>query len=303
MVGLFIHMGDGIMKDPKTIDQQVQILINRGLIINNIELAKEFLNQVNYYRFSGYLKLFSNNDIFDINTSLEDIIEIYDFDCELRKILYSFLGYIEVLIKTQLALNLSLNINAIFYLDKNNFLDEDRFNSLQNDLNDSITRKYSKEPFIKHFQGDYLPIWVLVEIMSFGNISMMYANLIDSNKDLVCKSYLNINKIYLKNYLYVLSNLRNSCAHHTRIYGKEFELAPKISNKDKKILMANNITVSNSNHKLFIYIFIMVKLLKNSTQINMLMSELKALFNRYSNIEIEKIGFVSNWENILNSIK
>ena len=70
-----------------------------------------------------------------------------------------------------------------------------------NDLNDSITRKYSKEPFIKHFQGDYLPIWVLVEIMSFGNISMMYANLIDSNKDLVCKSYLNINKIYLKNYL------------------------------------------------------------------------------------------------------
>ena len=291
------------MKDPKTIDQQVQILINRGLIINNIELAKEFLNQVNYYRFSGYLKLFSTNDIFDINTSLEDIIEIYNFDCELRKILYSFLGYIEVLIKTQLALNLSLNINAIFYLDKNNFLDEDRFNSLQNDLNDSITRKYSKKPFIKHFQGDYLPIWVLVEIMSFGNISMMYANLIDSNKDLVCKSYLNINKIYLKNYLYVLSNLRNSCAHHARIYGKEFELAPKISNKDKKILMSNNITVSNSNHKLFIYIFIMVKLIKDSSQINMLMSELKALFNRYSNIEIEKIGFVNNWENILNSIK
>jgi abortive infection bacteriophage resistance protein len=295
--------GDGIMKDPKTIDQQVQILINRGLIINNIELAKEFLNQVNYYRFSGYLKLFYTNDIFDINTSLEDIIEIYNFDCELRKILYSFLGYIEVLIKTQLALHLSLNINAIFYLDKNNFLDEDRFNSLQNDLNDSITRKYSKEPFIKHFQGDYLPIWVLVEIMSFGNISMMYANLIDSNKDLVCKSYLNINKIYLKNYLYVLSNLRNSCAHHARIYGKEFELAPKISNKDKKILMSNNITVSNSNHKLFIYIFIMVKLIKDSSQINMLISELKALFNRYSNIEIEKIGFVNNWENILNSIK
>ena len=39
----YSHGGDGIMKDPKTIDQQVQILINRGLIINNIELAKEFL--------------------------------------------------------------------------------------------------------------------------------------------------------------------------------------------------------------------------------------------------------------------
>ena len=291
------------MKDPKTIEQQVQILIDRGLIVSDIELVKDFLNQVNYYRFSGYLKLFSVNDIINENTTFENIVEVYNFDCELRKLLYIYLGYIEVLIKTQLALNLSLNIDAIFYLDKNNFLDEDRFNTLQNDINDSITRKYSKEPFIKHFQGDYLPIWVLVEIMSFGNISMMYANLIDTNKDLICKGYLNINKYYLKNYLYVLSNLRNLCAHQGRIYGKEFELAPKISNKDKKMLMANNINVSNSNHKLFIYIFIMIKLIKNNNQKDMMISELKTLFNRYSNINIEKIGFVNNWENILNSIK
>lgn len=291
------------MKDPKTIEQQVQILIDRGLIVDDIEFAKDFLNQVNYYRFSGYLKLFSTNDIFDINTSLEDIIEIYNFDCELRKILYSYLGYIEVLIKTQLALNLSLNISSIFYLDKNNFMDEDRFNSLQKDINDSITRKYSKELFIKHFQGDYLPIWVLVEIMSFGNISMMYANLIDSNKDLVCKGYLNTNKAYLKNYLYVLSNLRNACAHQGRIYGKDFELAPKVSSKDKKILLTNRINVSNSNHKLFIYIFVMLKLIKDDTLKEKMINELKLLFSKYSNVDIDKIGFVNNWESILNSIK
>ena len=125
------------MKDPKTIDQQVQILIDRGLIVSDIEIAKEFLNQVNYYRFSGYLKLFSANDKFNENTTFENIVEVYNFDCELRKLLYIYLGYIEVLIKTQLALNLSLNIDAIFYLNKNNFLDEDRFDRLQNDINDS----------------------------------------------------------------------------------------------------------------------------------------------------------------------
>lgn len=243
------------MKDPKTIDQQVKILIDRGLIVNDIELVKKFLNQINYYRFGGYLKLFLVNDVFETNTVFEKLVEIYNFDYELRKLLFSFLGYIEVLIKTQLALELSLNISAICYIDKKNFLDEDRFNSLQDNINDSITKKYSKEPFIKHFQGDYLPLWVLVEIMSFGNISMMYANLTDSNKDLICKGYLNINKNYLKNYLYVLSNLRNVCAHQGRIYGKEFELAPKISNKDKSMLTFNNINVSNSNHKLFIFLY------------------------------------------------
>ena len=291
------------MKDPKTIDQQVKILIDRGLIVNDIELVKKFLNQINYYRFSGYLKLFLVNDVFETNTVFEKLVEIYNFDYKLRKLLFSFLGYIEVLIKTQLALELSLNISAICYIDKKNFLDEDRFNSLQDNINDSITKKYSKEPFIKHFQGDYLPLWVLVEIMSFGNISMMYANLTDSNKDLICKGYLNINKNYLKNYLYVLSNLRNVCAHQGRIYGKEFELAPKISNKDKSMLTFNNINVSNSNHKLFIYIFILIKLIKDDSEKEKIIDELKLLFNKYPNIDIDKIGFVYNWEDILNSIK
>ena len=291
------------MKDPKTIDQQVKILIDRGLIVNDIELVRKFLNQINYYRFSGYLKLFLVNDVFETNTVFEKLVEIYNFDYELRKLLFSFLGYIEVLIKTQLALELSLNISAICYIDKKNFLDEDRFNSLQDNINDSITKKYSKEPFIKHFQGDYLPLWVLVEIMSFGNISMMYANLTDSNKDLICKGYLNINKNYLKNYLYVLSNLRNVCAHQGRIYGKEFELAPKISNKDKSMLTFNNINVSNSNHKLFIYIFILIKLIKDDSEKEKIIDELKLLFNKYPNIDIDKIGFVYNWEDILNSIK
>lgn len=70
------------MKDSKTIEQQVEILVNRGLIINNTERAKEFLNQVNYYRVSGYLKLFSVNDVFNINTTFESIVQVYNFDWE-----------------------------------------------------------------------------------------------------------------------------------------------------------------------------------------------------------------------------
>ena len=139
--------------------------------------------------------------------------------------------------------------------------------------------------------------------MSFGSISMMYSNLTDNNKDYICKGYLTINREYLKNYLYVLSNLRNSCAHQGRIFGKEFELAPKISKKDKCFLSNYNITTTNSNHKLFIYIFIMIKLIKNNDQKCTMINELKSLFKRFPDIDIKKIGFVKNWEYILNSIK
>lgn len=60
------------------------------------------MNQVNYYRFSGHLKLFSVNDVFNINTTFESIVPVYNFDCELRKVLNSFLGYVEIMIKTHL---------------------------------------------------------------------------------------------------------------------------------------------------------------------------------------------------------
>ena len=84
------------MKDPKTIEEQVQILIDRGLEITDLEMAKEFLNQVNYYKFSGYLKLFSKNDVFNETTTFEEISIIYNFDCELRGLINSFLNYIEI---------------------------------------------------------------------------------------------------------------------------------------------------------------------------------------------------------------
>ncbi len=47
----------------------------------------------------------------------------------------------------------------------------------------------------------------------------------------------------------------------------------------------------------------MIKLIKDDNQKYIIINELKTLFNKYSNIDIEKIGFVNNWKNILNSIK
>lgn len=170
--GPFCHIRGTYSEDSKTIEQQVEILVNRGLIINNLERAKEFLNQVNYYRFSGHLKLFSVNDVFNTNTTFESIVQVYNFDCELRKVLNSFLGYVEIMIKTQLAYNLSVNINATCYLNKNNFLDEDRFNSLQEDIKDSITRRYFREVFVQHFNDDYLPIInVKLNILNFVHVT------------------------------------------------------------------------------------------------------------------------------------
>ena len=41
------------MKKPTTYDEQIQLLKNRGLIIENEEKAKNILSNLNYYSFTG----------------------------------------------------------------------------------------------------------------------------------------------------------------------------------------------------------------------------------------------------------
>lgn len=86
-------------KDFKTIDEQIEILKSRSLHIENEELAKEFLLYNNYYRVSGYSLTLRNHDKFFENATFQNIIDIYNFDYELRHVLLKYLEKIEVKIK------------------------------------------------------------------------------------------------------------------------------------------------------------------------------------------------------------
>lgn len=183
--------------------------------------------QVNYYRFSGYAKLFCKNDIFINGVTFDSIKNVYEFDKELKSIILKYIFYIEVLVKTQIAYVLSLKIGNLFYKDINCFNSIEHFNELGDVINKKMDR-FKSEKFIQHYEKDKIPIWVLVEILSFSDISMLFSNLKSEYQKLIATGYLNTNAAYLKSYLYSLTTIRNSCAHDTRIYGKYFERNPKI---------------------------------------------------------------------------
>ena len=69
-------------KDFKTIDEQLEILRSRGLIIDDENIAKDFLLYNNYYRISGYSLTLRKNNIFSKSASFQNIIDIYNFDHE-----------------------------------------------------------------------------------------------------------------------------------------------------------------------------------------------------------------------------
>ena len=84
----------------KSLDEQLQILKDRELTIINEEKAKLFLLNNNYYRISGYSLTLRNHDVFYNSACFQNIIDIYNFDYELRHILLKYIEVVEVRIKS-----------------------------------------------------------------------------------------------------------------------------------------------------------------------------------------------------------
>ena len=93
-------------KEFKTIEEQIEILRSRGLSIQDDEQTKQFLLYHNYYRISGYSLTLRRNDVFYPNSSMQNVMDIYAFDHEMRHLLLKYIEIIEVKVKSVYAYEL-----------------------------------------------------------------------------------------------------------------------------------------------------------------------------------------------------
>ncbi|MEG1132641.1 MAG: Abi family protein [Romboutsia sp.] len=282
------------LKDPKSFDEQIEILQSRGLIITDKENAKFVLSNLNYYRFSAYLLHAKNdNNTYKENTQFDDIYNIYLFDKKLRNILISLLESIEISFRTYIAYTLATKHGSKGYLDSENFKEEIYFNKFIETLSIEKTNHKNKA-FIKHHNNKYhgeLPIWVAVEIISFGSLSKLYSNMIPEDTTFLKQNLCSVNPRLIGTWLHSLSHLRNLCAHYGRIYNANLPNIT-IQNSDKKY---------NPNvKKVFAYILAIKKLIADTDTWNNAFIQLQCLFNDYKGcIDLDLLGFPEDWVNIL----
>ena len=210
-------------KEHKTFEEQIKLLKQRGLIISNEKYVLTKLQHINYYRWSAYFLPFQypknseNKNKFLPNTTFEDIIKLYYFDTELRKIIFESIEVIEIYLRTQIAYYHSKSYDAFGYLDIKNLREnkQTEFDELHRDILKEKER--SKEVFIKHFIDKYktndLPIWTVVEIISFGSLSKLFMILQEKEQSEVIACMGGINKVVFFKWFKALSSVRNACAH------------------------------------------------------------------------------------------
>lgn len=222
-------------KQPISLADQMAILKNRGLLFDDEQAAIEFLKIISYFRLANYwrpLECDKANHVFKPNSKFENVITLYNFDKELRSLLFSAIQSIEIALRTKTIQTISSNYGAFWFADVSLFSNTAIYVKCLANIKNELKR--SKEDFlIEHFakydNPPYPPAWKTLEVSSFGTLSKLYCNLSDNNlKKQIAKELGLPQHIYLESWIKSLSVLRNCIAHHARIWNRKYPWKPQL---------------------------------------------------------------------------
>lgn len=289
------------LKNPLPLEQQVQLMIDRGLFIQDTNEAIRWLAETNYYRVRGYWLTLERNGRFIPGTTLNNIQEIYALDSELRQWLWNAITPIEIKARTALAYHLSMAHGPMAYTDPNLFENQSAHSKSMRQIHEECTRAlHNRVPCVQHNMEKYgvLPLWAAVEIMTMGTTSRLYGNLSDnaayrdgiSVKDAIAVDF-GTNPHYLKSWLQHLTYIRNLCGHHSRVYNRTLTTRAKMLRADSRY----------SSQKIFQTILVIKRLYEKSWS-NQWQSHVKSLINiinAHKGVDLHPMGFPQNWESII----
>lgn len=137
---------------------------------------------------------------------------------------------------------------SLGYLNEDNFCSCTRnkntsdHSMIINELNKEISRN-KNTPFVAHHLDNYegqFPIWIAVELFSFGRLSKLFSIMKDDDKKEVSNFY-EINPYYLTNWIKSLVEVRNICAHYGRLYHMSLKHTPRLFKENRHFINKINL--------------------------------------------------------------
>lgn len=300
----------------KTLDEQIEIMKSKGLIISDVDKAKGILFRENYFFLNGYrqLLMYPGEKKFIKGSTFDELYGIFIFDRRIRNIFFKYILIVENNIKSIISYCLSkkYGYREKDYLRDDNFVDDPNKIKQVHDVISKMKRQIringAQHKATAHYVSNYgyIPLWVLVKVLSFGIVAELYGILKDEDKETISNIY-NIDSNTLLIYLSLLANFRNICAHEDIFY--EHRTGRKIpDNKYHKLLdiEMNEDGYIFGKNDLYALILIMKFMLSDGEfrdlihEISYELDILNGKVNSVSIVEILKmIGFPINWTDIL----
>lgn len=254
---------------------------SEGSKVIKILRCENYYNVINGYKDLFVDKNSTNKEVFVKGTTFEEVYSLFCFDRNLRNIFLKYLLKVENKFKTIVSDTFSENYGNDNYLVLDNFdmkpntspknlsiisgknnldlsnpkdkaeaikIAESQRISSVTELFGTIQKEISKQlskhnNSITHYMTKYgyVPLWVLVNILTFGKISDFYFNMKEADKNKIGKE-LNINYRELHKAVESLALARNYCAHGNRFFDIRFK-------KSLRFGLYNNLDINSSNFK------------------------------------------------------
>lgn len=281
-----------------TIDEQIDLLKNRGLSVKDDNKAKEYLLDIGYYRLGFYWFYFQNSQDhnFNQNIDIEDIIKLYYLDIDLKNILSKYLYRIEVHFRTQVVYYVSNRYkdSPTWFIDKK--IIKEKTISAFKPIYDTLKQKNKTilNHHNKYINDKFAPAWKTFEFLTFGQVYKFYQSIQDENlKNEIANIYGLRDFSLLENYLKSIVNIRNICSHSGILFDYNQPVGIKrIPNKKYRFKNRNQ---ANLNASIRLILYILSKVSQNradelETKIKDVINKSKAN-NVLNNIIETKIGF------------
>ena len=217
----------------KSLDEQIEILKSKGLIVEDETTAKEILLRENYFFINGYRHLLMNSyadKTFVVGSTFRELYGIFLFDRSFRTILFKNLLIIENQLKSVISYQLSkkYGYRDKEYLSPKNFTNDKSKSRRVKDVIEKMKRQIrlngTHHLATIHYMNNYgyIPLWVLVKVLSFGIVCELYLILKQEDKIAIAEIF-GTTTYELENFLPILANYRNLCAHEDIVYEHKTE--------------------------------------------------------------------------------
>lgn len=280
---------------------QIALLESRGLIVDNKARAEHYLKHISYYRLSAYALPFQvTKDIFNKGVAFDDILNLYLFDRELRLIVLDAIERIEVAIRTQIIYQLSHKYGSHWQDNSGIFLPPsvrgqntiDVFGDIQKAIADHCKSK-NPEVFIQHYLQKYTqpptpPSWMCVELFTLGQLSRLFTALNHNSDKAGIANYFGLHHRLFHSWIHALNYGRNLCAHHSRLWNRDFAIQPEIPYKSLPLPWID--LSFNNNRRCFYFLCVVKYFLQTINPGGHFKDKVEALVNAYPNVPIQLLG-------------
>lgn len=315
-------------------NQQMRILRNRNLEVKSND--KRALEQIGYYALiNGYKWPFLRRDShgkvihpeqYITNSAFNEIKILYDFDFDLRAILYRALLKYETLLKSEISYRF-----AERYQEEHSYLAIDNYNRDSTKVKDVVQTisqlsstlsnfsSKSADNAVKHYVNNHghVPLWVLSNYLTFGNLNHFYSVITDEIRINIAKDF---TKMHEREYKITIDSIdpnlidtmnkivnffRNVVAHGNITYSFSVDRSGRTGRIIHKLNL-NNIYIPQSQAGVF-ELIICLKLFIQKKEYKRLVKDIINLINDYKNgfssisfdTILQDMHFPTNYKEIL----